>query len=234
MRHCPGWLREGAGLPPVLAPALVACVLAGAPGAAADAGSSPARGPAERPADPHFAALEARPDRCSDVVRALAFYRARAQDLRARLELPAPERSQRPSSCRHARDLVARARALARGARRAYEAWFERAYEKWRCVHELEGSWTDPDPPYWGGLQMDYAFQRTYGREFVERWGTADRWPVWAQLRAAERAHAVRGWHPWPTTARRCGLIADPEPGPVGEKGTAQLPSVAPERRSGR
>ena len=49
---------------------------------------------------------------------------------------------------------------------------------------------------------------RTYGPEFVRQWGTADNWPVWAQLVAAARAHASgRGFTPWPNTARACGLI---------------------------
>ena len=38
---------------------------------------------------------------------------------------------------------------------------------------------------------------RTYGPEFVRRWGTADNWPVDAQLVAAARAHASgRGFTP--------------------------------------
>lgn len=76
----------------------------------------------------------------------------------------------------------------------------------WYCIHSYEGSWTDPNPPYWGGLQMDLSFQTTYGPEFYRRWGTADHWPVWAQITAARRARAVRGYGPWPNTAALCGL----------------------------
>ncbi len=75
------------------------------------------------------------------------------------------------------------------------------------CIHRYEGSWTDPGSPYWGGLQMDLNFQSAYGKEFLSRWGTADHWPIWAQLQAAERAIAVRGFSPWPNTARDCGLL---------------------------
>ena len=75
------------------------------------------------------------------------------------------------------------------------------------CIHRYEGSWTDPGSPYWGGLQMDMNFQRAYGPEFLSRWGTADHWPIYAQLEAAERAIAVRGFSPWPNTARDCGLL---------------------------
>lgn len=74
------------------------------------------------------------------------------------------------------------------------------------CIHRYEGAWDDPNSPYWGGLQMDLNFQATYGPEFVKRWGTADHWPVWAQLQAAVRAVHTRGYTPWPNTARYCGL----------------------------
>ena len=52
---------------------------------------------------------------------------------------------------------------------------------------------------------MDMSFQRAYGPEFMDRWGTADRWPVWAQITAAERAYETRGFGPWPNTRRMCG-----------------------------
>jgi hypothetical protein len=44
----------------------------------------------------------------------------------------------------------------------------------WLCIHHFEGSWKDPDAPYYGGLQMDLSFQRTYGRELLRRKGTAN------------------------------------------------------------
>jgi hypothetical protein len=75
------------------------------------------------------------------------------------------------------------------------------------CIHSHEGSWSDPDAPYWGGLQMDLSFQSAYGPEFLSRWGTADHWPVWAQLQAGVRGYHARGWSPWPNTARYCGLL---------------------------
>ena len=74
------------------------------------------------------------------------------------------------------------------------------------CIHHYEGSWTDPYGPYYGGLQMDLSFQYTYGRAFLRRWGTADQWPVWAQLQAGRNGYRSRGWSPWPNTARMCGL----------------------------
>ena len=78
----------------------------------------------------------------------------------------------------------------------------------WRCIHRYEGSWKDPDPIYYGGLQMDLTFQRTYGRELLRRKGTADNWTPLEQMWVGERAlRAGRGFYPWPVAARRCGLI---------------------------
>jgi hypothetical protein len=74
------------------------------------------------------------------------------------------------------------------------------------CIHRYEGAWDDPNPPYWGGLQMDLAFQRAYGGEFLDTFGTADRWPPALQVATAVRAWTTRGFGPWPNTARACGL----------------------------
>ena len=61
---------------------------------------------------------------------------------------------------------------------------------------------------YYGGLQMDRASSASTGRNSSQRWGTADNWPVWAQLQAAVRAYSVGPrLHPWPNTARACGLL---------------------------
>jgi hypothetical protein len=88
------------------------------------------------------------------------------------------------------------------------------------CIHSYEGSWSDPNSPYWGGLQMDLSFQTTYGWirvakhtprvhkiRFIDKWGTAEHWPVWAQLVAGLHGYFSRGWGPWPNTARYCGLV---------------------------
>lgn len=74
------------------------------------------------------------------------------------------------------------------------------------CVRSHEGAWNDAGAPYWGGMQMDMSFQRTYGADHYRRWGTADNWPWWAQLEAAYRGWLFRGWAPWPATSVRCGL----------------------------
>jgi hypothetical protein len=79
---------------------------------------------------------------------------------------------------------------------------------EWRCIHRWEGSWTDPNSPYYGGLQMDLAFQRAYGPRLLRHKGTANHWAPYEQMWVAERAlKAGRGFHPWPLTALRCGLI---------------------------
>jgi len=78
----------------------------------------------------------------------------------------------------------------------------------WLCIHRYEGSWSDPNPPYYGGLQMDLGFQRTYGGALLSQKGTADHWTPLEQMWVAERARrAGRGFYPWPNTARYCGLI---------------------------
>jgi hypothetical protein len=76
------------------------------------------------------------------------------------------------------------------------------------CIHTFEGSWTDAGGPYWGGLQFDAGFMSTYGGAFLRAWGTADHWPAFVQVAVAENAYlSGRGFLPWPTTARLCGLL---------------------------
>jgi hypothetical protein len=78
----------------------------------------------------------------------------------------------------------------------------------WLCIHRYEGAWNDANAPYYGGLQMDIGFQRTYGRHLLRRKGTANHWTPLEQMWVAERAHrSGRGYYPWPNTARYCGLI---------------------------
>jgi hypothetical protein len=78
----------------------------------------------------------------------------------------------------------------------------------WLCIHRHEGRWNDPHSPYYGGLQMDLAFQRRYGFDLLRRKGTADNWTPLEQMWVAERAfRSGRGFGPWPNTARACGLV---------------------------
>jgi hypothetical protein len=95
-----------------------------------------------------------------------------------------------------------------RADRARYRAHHPPHRAEWRCIHRWEGSWTDPNSPYYGGLQMDLAFQRAYGPRLLRHKGTANHWAPYEQMWVAERAlRAGRGFHPWPLTARRCGLI---------------------------
>ncbi|MBA2569354.1 MAG: hypothetical protein H0V11_08420 [Actinobacteria bacterium] len=96
--------------------------------------------------------------------------------------------------------------------KRAAHAWirWQRPPRRsaWLCIHSHEGAWTDPNAPYYGGLQMDISFQHTYGRELLRRKGTADNWTPLEQMWVAERAYrSGRGFYPWPNTARYCNLI---------------------------
>jgi hypothetical protein len=84
---------------------------------------------------------------------------------------------------------------------------------QWLCIHHHErhpaqGWATRTGNGYYGGLQMDLTFQRTYGAHLLRRKGTADRWKPYEQIWVAERARrSGRGFYPWPNTARACGLI---------------------------
>jgi hypothetical protein len=105
-----------------------------------------------------------------------------------------------------------------RAARHAARIWRRRAIAAWRvahhpprlqawnCIHHHEGSWTDPDAPYWGGLQMNYTFQASYGDWFLKHKGTANHWAPLAQIWAGVRAWRVRGFEPWAGTAHACGV----------------------------
>jgi hypothetical protein len=78
----------------------------------------------------------------------------------------------------------------------------------WLCIHRYEGSWRDSGDPYWGGLQMDRGFMRTYAPRVLLRRGWADHWTPLEQMWVAERAHrSGRGYGAWPNTARFCGLL---------------------------
>lgn len=84
--------------------------------------------------------------------------------------------------------------------------WLQRALI---CIHHHEGAWNaNTGNGYYGGLQMDIGFQRAYGAEYLRGFGTADHWPPGLQLAVGMKAYlSGRGFHPWPNTARRCGLL---------------------------
>lgn len=93
---------------------------------------------------------------------------------------------------------------------RAHRLWRQATnppeYNDWLCIHRYEGSWADPNSPYWGGLQMDLSFQETYGGWLLRHKGTADHWSPLEQIWVAVRASRSRGFSAWPNTAHYCGL----------------------------
>ena len=95
--------------------------------------------------------------------------------------------------------------------RREHAAWWRANHPPdfagWLCIHHYEGSWRDSGSPYWGGLQMDLSFQTRYGRWLLRHKGTADHWSPLEQIWVAVRAARTRGFSPWPSTARSCGLM---------------------------
>jgi Transglycosylase-like domain len=159
--------------------------------------------------------------RCRHARQAVPFYRRITWTVQARWLEDRADRTPlvRGRSCAWARYAADEWVARARNAIRSHSRYLRtvvrqlrlertRLYEKWRCIHEHEGAWNaNTGNGYYGGLQMDMSFQAAHGPQFLARWGTADKWPVWAQLEAAEDAYRTRGFNPWPNTARVCGLL---------------------------
>jgi resuscitation-promoting factor RpfA len=100
-----------------------------------------------------------------------------------------------------------------KAAKRRRQASHPPRLQAWLCIHRYErhpgmGWATATGNGFYGGLQMDISFQRTYGAELLRRKGTANRWTAIEQMWVAERAYrSGRGFYPWPNTARACGLI---------------------------
>jgi hypothetical protein len=101
----------------------------------------------------------------------------------------------------------------AKAAKRRKQAANPPRLRAWLCIHRYErnpnqGWATATGNGYYGGLQMDLSFQRTYGSDLLRRKGTANRWTALEQIWVAERAYrSGRGFYPWPNTARFCGLL---------------------------
>lgn len=130
----------------------------------------------------------------------------RWQDIMLTKHTPHAKHEQRTKSTKYLRWLVRHWKVRHLAAR--IKASKPPHYYEWLCIHKYEGSWSDPSAPYYGGLQMDMSFMRAYGWNLLRRKGTADHWTPLEQMWVAERAYASgRGFHPWPNTARYCGLI---------------------------
>jgi hypothetical protein len=168
--------------------------------------------PTETPSEPDAAVAEPSVSVVDlEAVRArIARHRHAARYLRRVMGKPRPRISVSAGSFEtRAEYLVAKARAWRRKAQNARQRYRHPPHRaEWRCIHRHEGRWDDPNAPYYGGLQMDLAFQRQYGRFLLHREGTADHWRPREQMWVAEQAlRAGRGFYPWPLTARRCGLV---------------------------
>jgi hypothetical protein len=118
----------------------------------------------------------------------------------SRLTLPALERA--------AAWRWGRAAALARAARHPPHL------AAWLCIQRHEtaapypGWQTNSGNGYYGGLQFDRSFERTYGAQLYRAKGTADHWTPLEQIWTAEYALARgRGFAAWPLSARACGLL---------------------------
>jgi hypothetical protein len=121
-------------------------------------------------------------------------------------------RSRYAATAEHSPSLPYRRMVLGLWKNRAKQAQFTAQHpprlKDWLCIHHYEGSWTDPNAPYYGGLQMDWSFMSAYGGALLREKGTADHWTPLEQIWVAERAYeSGRGFYPWPNTARWCGLL---------------------------
>ena len=144
--------------------------------------------------------------------RALSGIRAARDEAWRWQTVMSASRSRYAASAERSPSLVYRRSVLALWRRRVVAARRQAQHpprlKDWLCIHHYEGAWNDPNAPYFGGLQMDLSFQRAYGAELLHRKGTANHWTPLEQIWVAERAYrSGRGFHPWPNTARWCGLI---------------------------
>lgn len=141
------------------------------------------------------------------MIKQTKFYLADAARIREMLGFGAPKRQlQGTGGSVEARFNIAR-----RLDNQLASQWAESGLlQAFSCIHHYEGAWdSNTGNGYYGGLQMDLDFQNSYGADFLARWGTADNWPIWAQIQAAVRAYrSGRGFGPWPNTARACGLLS--------------------------
>jgi hypothetical protein len=171
-------------------------LLAGAASVRAETGPDPERAPVEESAAPAIG-----PDLLQRLIqrhRGATWHWQRVMGVRLTRELKNPPMDPK-------RRVDAWHRVATRTWRQAQNPPHKQA---WLCIHRFEGAWDDPNPPYYGGLQMDLSFQQRYAAALLRRKGTADHWSPLEQMWAAERAHrAGRGFYAWPNTARSCGLI---------------------------
>ena len=110
---------------------------------------------------------------------------------------------------------------------------------QWLCIHRYErhpgqGWATRTGNGYYGGLQMDISFQRTYGGELLRRKGTANRWTrrradVGRRARLPERPRLLPLAEHGPQLRPDLGLVVLV----VGGAAAAPLPEVDGEEDAG-
>jgi hypothetical protein len=160
---------------------------------------------------------------CPGLYQGIAYYRGATWRFERRMNLPITRASYAEhavGSCEAVVPFLQRWRNLVNKRAQEYRQYLKAQrstgipagqpphYSAWLCIHHYEGSWTDPNAPYYGGLQMDYGFMNTYGHQLLISKGTADHWTPLEQMWVAEKAYAAgRGFHPWSNTARYCGLL---------------------------
>jgi hypothetical protein len=181
----------------MLVPVLVAALTVGATASGLAAATAP-------PETPAFA--KKRSVRISPTGRVDPTSTRRLRRITRRWEVVMGRRPARTSAALNTRSALAFWQRQVRYVRRlATHPPHERG---WLCIHRFEAGWHDWGDPYWGGLQMDRGFMRTYAPRLLLRRGWADRWTVLEQMWVAERAHrSGRGFWPWPNSARACGLV---------------------------
>ena len=154
------------------------------------------------------AQAEKKREACTGTITAIQTYRQHVWYMQrvmgARLTYSA--RAERPHACGFDRWIYRLWKGRAAKVRRAFT--HPPHYAAWMCIHHYEGAWNDPNGPYYGGLQMDIAFQQAHGSRLLATKGTADHWTPLEQIWVAEAAYdSGLGFGPWPNTARYCGLI---------------------------
>jgi len=149
---------------------------------------------------------------CPKVVAGIQFYKGRTWTLQLAMQrklTPSRNHEYWTKSCKYARWIATKWR---KRARTEFANYLHPPHLKqFMCIHRYEAGWDQTDNAthrtYFGGLQMDIEFQKTYGINLYREKGTADHWTWLEQIWVAERAYQTRGFHPWPNTARYCGLI---------------------------
>jgi hypothetical protein len=113
----------------------------------------------------------------------------------------------------HARKMLTHARNLKAEALKELVAlrdlWTPAHDALWECIHNGEGSWTDPNAPYYGGLQMSPGWSNSYAPGHGFAYYANEDTPL-KQKQAAEIGYQNNGYSTkwlrgqWPNTSPPC------------------------------